>query len=111
MKLTVFFMFIVSFYGIAYAARKAANYVSEAASQRPDISEYKKIGTSSFYGLFGTNSKTQCSEVCLNEDSCESFYMDGGACVFGVIGDVNAFSEEGEEAYPNGNHTIQVKGD
>ena len=46
--------------------------------------------------------------MCLNEDSCESFYMDGGACVFGVSGDVTAFSE-GVNTDPDGEQRIQAK--
>ena len=105
---TVFFTLFFLF-NFAHAAKKAANFISETVAQRSDIiTGYKKIGTSSYFGLFGRNSKTQCSEVCLNEDSCESFYMDGGACVFGVSGDVTAFSE-GVNTDPDGEQRIQAK--
>ena len=109
MKFELLFLVVILGFGAAFSAKKAANFVSETVAQQTDIVKYKRIGTSSYFGLFGRNSRTQCSQVCLNEDSCESFYMDGGACVFGVSGDVIAF-EEGKEAIPDGEQIIQVKG-
>ena len=106
-KLLLFGVFVI--FDVAFAAKRAAKFVSEIVNDRTDITAYKKIGRSSYFGLFGRNSRTQCSEVCLNEDSCESFYMDGEACVFGVSGDVTVF-QEGETANPNGNQRIQAKG-
>ena len=35
--------------------------------------------------------------------------MDDGACVFGIISDVSAFNEDGEEAHPDGEQRIQAK--
>ena len=110
MKFTVLFICLLSAVSFESAARKAAKFVLESVDQRSDINvNYKRIGTSSYFGLFGRNSRTQCSEVCLNEDSCESFYMEGGACVFGVSGDNTAFAE-GETANPNSEQRIQVIG-
>ena len=108
MKIAVLFICLVSFYGIA--GRKIAKFVAETVDhERTDTIEYKKIGTSSYFGLIGQNSIIQCGEVCLNEDSCESYYMEGGACVFGVSGDSHAF-EEGEETNPEDGQRIRAKG-
>ena len=109
MKIKLLFFGVFVIFDVAFAAKRAAKFVSEIVNDRTDITAYKKIGTSSYFGLFGRNSKTQCSEVCLNEDSCKSFHMDGEACVFGVRGDVTVF-QEGESANPNGNQRIQAKG-
>ena len=106
-KLLVFCVFVA--FDVAFAAKKAAKFVSEIVNDRTDITAYKKIGTSSYFGLFGHNSNIQCAEVCLNKDSCVSFYMDGGACVFGLSGEFQAF-EEGEEANPQDGQMIQTKG-
>ena len=100
---------VLSLFGLAFAVRKAAAFIVETVSQRPDITKYIKIGTSSDFGLFGRNSKTQCSEVCINEGSCESFYIEDGACVFGVRGDVTGFAE-GEETAPDAGQKIYAKG-
>ena len=109
MHTTVIFIVFLSFLDGAFTAKQAANFVLETVSQRQDLLIYKRIATSSYYGLFGQNSKLQCSEVCFNEDSCESFYMEDGACVFGVSGDSAAFGE-GEEANPDGAQNVFVKG-
>ena len=106
-KLLLFCVFVI--FDVAFAAKRAAKFVSEIVNDRTDITAYKKIGRSSYFGLFGRNSKTQCSEVCLHEDSCESFYMDGEACVFGVSGDVTAF-EDGGDVSPATQQIIQAKG-
>ena len=108
MKFKLFFISFLLFLDIVFTSRKAANFVSEIVAQRSDIPRYKKIFRSSYFGLFGQNSRTQCSEVCLNEDSCESFYMDGGACVFGLNSGFPAF-DEGEPADPDGQQRIQAK--
>ena len=109
MKFSVFFLGLFIVYNASCENKKSARFVSETVAQGSDIIQYKKIGTSSYFGLFGRNSKIQCAEVCLNEDSCESFYMEGGACVFGVSGDNTAFAED-ETANPNSEQRIQVKG-
>ena len=111
MKFTVLFICLLSAVSFESAARKAAKFVLESVDQRSDINvNFKRIGTSSYFGLFGRNSRTQCSEVCLNEDTCVSFYMEDGECVFGVSGDVTAF-EDGEETNPDPGQRIQSKGE
>ena len=108
MKIAVLFICLVSFYGIA--GRKIAKFVAETVDhERSDTIEYKKIGTNSYFGLIGQNSEIQCAVLRLNEDSCESYSMEGGACVFGVSGDSHAF-EEGEEANPEDGQRIRAKG-
>ena len=109
MKFTLLFVGLLSCFDISISTRKAAKFVSDTVRLRPDILGYKKIGTSSYFGLFGQNSKTQCSQACLNEDTCESFYMDGGECVFGVSGESAAFVE-GQVVFPVDEQRIQAKG-
>ena len=110
MKFILFIVGLLSCFGFSFSTRKAAKFVSETVEQRrDDILGYKKIGTSSYFGLFGRNSRTQCTQVCLNEDSCESFYMDGGECVFGISGDSAAFVE-GQVVFPPDEQRIQAKG-
>ena len=96
-------------FGIVFASQKAATFTSETVAQRLDIIKYKKIERSLLFNLFGQNSKTQCSEVCVNEFSCKSFHVDDGACVFGVAFGVTSFDEDGEEATPDGEQRIQAK--
>ena len=94
-KFKIFLLSNFVAFGTTFVYTKQARFVTETAANQTDAIGYKKIGTSSYFGLIGQNSKLQCSEVCLNEDGCESFYMDNGACVFGVRDDVNAFNAEG----------------
>ena len=96
-------------FGNAFAAKKAAKFAMETVYQRSDIIEYKRIGPSLYFGFFGQSSKIQCAVMCLNIDSCESFHMDGGACVFGVSGDVTVFYEDGEEVDPEREQRIFTK--
>ena len=109
MKFILLIVVLLSCFGISFSTRKAAKFVSDTVGQTRDILGYKQIGTSSYFGLFGRNSKTQCSQACLNEDTCESFYMDGGECVFGVSGHSAAFVE-GQVVFPLDNQRIQAKG-
>ena len=109
MKNQLIFAGLYLFFGISNATIKTGKFSTETVGQRLDIAEYKKIGTSSYFGLRGRNSKFKCAEVCNKQDSCESFHLDGGACVFGVSGDNTAF-REGERANPNSEQRIQVKG-
>ena len=107
MKLRLVLLSVFLIFKIAFS-RKSAKFVLETVSQRSDIAAFKKIGTSSYFGLFGRNSKTKCSVVCLNEDSCNSFYMDGEACVFGVNGDAHSYGE-GEPVFPEETLRIYAK--
>ena len=109
MKIIIFYISLISLFGFAISARKAAKYVFGTVAQRPSTIQYKKIVGSSYFALFGETSKAKCSIVCLDEDSCDSFYIDGGECVFGITGDVRAF-EDGEEATVDGGQRIHVKG-
>ena len=110
MKFTLVLVGVFLFFNFSYAANKAAKFVSEMVNNSSNITVYKKIGSNSYFGLSGQNSIIQCSDVCLNEDSCQSFHMDGGACVFGFSGDVTAFDESGEEVTPDGGQAINAKG-
>ena len=109
MKARMMIISLLLSFGISFTAKKAAKFTSETVSERSDVIKYKKIGPSSYFGLFGLNSRTQCSEVCLNKDSCGSFHMDDGACVFGVSGDVTVFEEDGVGVDPDGEQRIQTK--
>ena len=80
--------------------------VSSLAEQENGIS-YKRLG-SSYFGRRGTVSQILCANVCMNEDSCKSVYVDGETCVFGVD-DVTAF-EEGELVTPDPRQALRVKG-
>ena len=108
MKLRSFVFSILLIFKIALSSRKSAKFVFETFSQRSDIDAFKKIGTSSYFRLFGRNSKAKCSVVCLFEVSCNSFYMDGEACVFGVNGDADSFAE-GERVFPGETQRIHAK--
>ena len=109
MKIYLIFVGLFLLFGISFATIKTGKFSSDTVGQRLDITEYKKIGTSSYFGLRGRNSKFKCAEVCNKEDSCESFHLDGAACVFGVTDDVTAFAE-GDEADPDAEQRIYVKG-
>ena len=108
MKNIVYLLVLFRIIDIAIGSRKSAKFISETVINRPDISKYRKIGTSSYFGLFGQNSKAKCTIVCLHENDCISVHMDGGACVFGASGDVTSF-KDGEEAHPVGGRKILVK--
>ena len=108
MKFTLFIVSLLSCFGVSFSSRKAAKFVSETVAESSGTNTYKKIRRSSYFGLFGENSKSKCTIVCLHQDTCESVHMDGEACVFGVSDDVTAF-EEGEETNPYGNQRILSK--
>ena len=109
MNFTLFFVGLFLLFDASDAVNQWAEFVFETVGDRSDIISYKKIGTSSYFGLIGQSSKMQCSEICLNEDSCKSFHIDGGACVFGVSGNVTAFEREGENATPDTEQRIFAK--
>ena len=108
-KQIIIFLCFLAIFNKTNAEKKAAKFVQETVAQQNTITGYKKIGTSSHFGLFGQNSKTQCSEVCLHEDDCRSVHMEGGACVFGVSGDVTAFHGEGVNTTPPQDQIIKTK--
>ena len=109
MDFKLFLIKLLLVFGLSYASKKTAKFVVETVAERSDIKSYKKVGTSSYFGLFGQNTKAKCTIVCLHEDNCRSVHMEGGACVFGVGGDVTAFEEDGEDVHPNRGQRIHAK--
>ena len=107
----VFLSYFVAFGTTFVYTKKQAKFVTETAVEQTDVNSYKKIGTSSYFGLIGQNSKAKCAIVCLHVDNCRSVYVEDGACVFGVSGDVTAFDDDGnsEETTPPEGQLVKVK--
>ena len=92
-----------------FAAKRVVKFQSETVDpQTPGIT-YKIVATSSYFGLFGQNSRSQCSQVCMNEDSCQGFYMDGGSCVFAVTDDVSNEIGRAPTVTPDSAQRLQAK--
>ena len=102
---------IICFSTKILASKKSAYFVKELVDDQPAGLVYKRIGASTHFGLFGQNSQAQCAVICLHEDSCRSFYMDSGACVFCVNedDDVTVFTE-GQNVNPEPEQEIKRKG-
>ena len=92
MKNIVYLLVLFRIIDIAIGSRKSAKFISETVINRPDISKYRKIGTISYFGLFGQNSKAKCTIVCLHENDCISVHMDGGARVVEWLGGFRDFT-------------------
>ena len=92
-----------------FAAKRVVKFQSEIVDLETPAITYKIVATSSYFGLFGQNSQTQCSQVCINEDSCQGFYMDGGACVFAVTDDVSNEIGRAPTVTPDSAQRLQAK--
>ena len=92
-----------------FAAKRVVKFQSETVEQQTGEITYKSVESSSYFGLFGQNSRTQCSQVCMNEDSCHGFYMDGGACVFAVTDDVSNEIGHAPTVSPDSAQRLQAK--
>ena len=92
------------------ASKKSAYFVQQSVADQPVGLIYKRIGASTYFGLFGQNSQAQCAVICLHVNSCRSFYMDSGACVFGVSEDDVTVFTEGQNVNPEPEKEIKVKG-
>lgn len=87
---------------------KQAKFLLQAASEQPAVVTFFRILFDSALGLSTPNSAIQCGAVCLQVDACLSFYVDDGACVFGV-NSTSAFGQE-HQISPPGDQDLQVKG-
>ena len=58
---------------------------------------------------FSSQNPRFCVFLCLKYDACTSFYIVGGACVFGLSYDVTAFAN-GDYVTPDANAPLKIKG-
>ena len=73
--------------------KRAANFNSKPFSDQQAGLTYFRIMRNSSLGLLGENTPIQCMDVCMNFDTCLSFNVKGGGCVFAMT-DMNSFDED-----------------
>ena len=71
-----------------------------ALSQQEDGLVFKKIE--------GRKGKLQWAALCSKHDACKSFYLDDGACVFGLSDDVTEFAN-GDDVTPADGQMLMTK--
>ena len=100
---------ILSTFHTIFATKWVVKFHSETVDQQAEEITYKSVATSSYFGLCGQNSRTQCSQICMNEDGCQGFYMDDGSCVFAVTDDVIHEIRQQPTVTPDSTQTLQAK--
>ena len=61
-----------------------------------------------FKKIDGRKSKLQWAALCSKHDACRSFYVDDGACVFGLSDDVTEFAN-GDDVTPADGQMLMTK--
>ena len=61
-----------------------------------------------FKKIVGMRSKSECAIRCTKRDACRSFYVDDGACVFGLRDDVTEFAN-GDDVTPADRQILMTK--
>ena len=64
--------------------KRSANFYPKSSFDQEAGLTYILIEKSVSFGLLGENTLIQCMDVCMNHEACRSFYVNDGACVFGV---------------------------
>ena len=96
----------VNFVHIAPAA--FTKYVSwPVHGQLPNLA-FKKL-TISQLGFSSRNIAASCVILCQKYDACKSFYVEDGACVFGLSDDVRVFLN-GDDVTPANDRNLTTKG-
>ena len=99
---TLFFVLIIHYFDKAILSTVNQNkYATKSiGEQRPGL-VYKKI--------LGRKSSLQWAALCSKHDACRSFYVDDGACVFGLSDDVTEFAN-GDDVTPADGQMLKTKG-
>ena len=104
-KLALIFS-IFCFSKVVFASEKSAHFFPLFVGSQNVGLTYARLASRTIFGLSGQISKAKCAVICLHADSCQGFYMDNGACVFGVSADdVTAF-HEGQNINPEPDQII-----
>ena len=101
-KLLLNFIATLLIFGRISTSTNSAIFKLGTMEDQPDWIHvsYKKLVKSLCLGLNGQSSKIQCMVVCMDDEYCYSFHLEGGACVFGVTDDVSEEISQGQTIVP-----------
>ena len=106
---TLIFVYLFHVVGPSFAPKRAAYFKPETVSDQQPVITYKSLSTSSYFGLDGPISQIQCMTICVDDDGCRSFHMNGEACVLGVTDDVSHEIRQAPTITPDSTQRLQVK--
>ena len=103
------FLVILIICGGILASKRAGRFLLDAEGIQQTGMTYKRLGVSSYFGLSGQASPLQCVAICMDEENCQSFYMEGGTCVFGVLDGVNYEISQAQTVTPDSSQKMHLK--
>ena len=108
-KMISMIYFCLGWSQLSLAAEISQNFRLVDATHQTAHLKYVRVMEFPAKGLFGGNSKVQCGDVCQGLDECHNFYVEGGACVFGLSGDVIEFDSY-DVINPASDQLLRTKG-
>ena len=91
------------------ASRRAAHFNPMSLNEQEAGLSFKSLRSSSALGLTGHNTQIQCMVLCMDRHTCRSFYVDDGACVFGVRNDDVSDLHDGDDVTVDARQVLQTK--
>ena len=100
-KAIIFFVLLLNFKESLLSDVNQMRYSLKPLGSQISGLSYKKI--------LGRKSSLQWAALCSKHDACRSFYVDDGACVFGLSDDVTEFAN-GDDVTPADGQMLKTKG-
>ena len=100
-KALLFVIFILNFEKSETSNVNQNRYNLKPVNEQNSGLFYKKV--------LGRKSSLQWAALCSKHDACRSFYVDDGACVFGLSDDVTEFAN-GDDVTPADGQMLKTKG-
>ena len=91
-----------------YASRRAAHFNPISVHEQEAGLSFKSLRSSSALGLTGHNTQIQCMVLCMDRHTCRSFYVDDGACVFGVRNDDVSDLHDGDDVTVDAHQVLGI---
>ena len=109
LKLILIFAIFSSYSLNCFAVKRAAYFNPMTLNEQEDGLSFKSLRSSSALGLTGHNTQIQCMVLCMDRHTCRSFYVDDGACVFGVRNDDVSDLHDGDDVTVDASQVLQTK--
>ena len=99
-KFLLFVLFCGNFEITKASAVDQTKFSLKSVNEQTPGLTYKKV--------LGRKSSLQWAALCSKHDACRSFYVDDGACVFGLSDDVTEFAN-GDDVTPADGQMLMTK--
>ena len=109
LKLIFIFAIFNANFRRGYALKRAAYFNPLTLNEQEAGLSFKSLRSSSALGLTGHNTQIQCMVLCMDRHTCRSFYVDDGACVFGVRNDDVSDLHDGDDVTVDARQVLQTK--